>query len=55
MKEKDAQWDADSEIQALFAEINIDDGSMKLYFGKYSPQKGVHGHLKPLTARSSPG
>jgi xylose isomerase len=39
LKEKAAQWNADSEIQALLAETNADDGSMNGYFGKYSSQK----------------
>jgi xylose isomerase len=39
LKEKAAQWNADSEIQALLAEINADDGAMEAYFGKYSPEK----------------
>ncbi len=39
LKEKAAQWNADSEIQALLAEINADDGSLSQYFGKYSAQK----------------
>jgi xylose isomerase len=39
LKEKAAQWNADKEIQALLAEVNVDDGSMGQYFGKYSAQK----------------
>ena len=39
LKEKAAQWNADTEIQALVAEINADDGSMNQYFGKYSSEK----------------
>ena len=39
LKEKAAQWNADKEIQALLAEVNVDDGSMASYFGKYSAQK----------------
>jgi xylose isomerase len=39
LKEKAAQWNTDSEIQALLAEINADDGSMDSYFGAYSAQK----------------
>jgi xylose isomerase len=39
LKEKAAQWNADKEIQSLLAEINADDGSMKSYFGKYTPEK----------------
>jgi xylose isomerase len=41
LKEKAAQWKADSEIQALVAEINADDGSMAGYFGKYSAAKAA--------------
>jgi xylose isomerase len=39
LKEKAAQFNADTEVQALLSEINADDGSMKQYFGKYSSQK----------------
>jgi xylose isomerase len=39
LKEKAAQFNDDSEIQALLAEIHSDDGSMSQYFGKYSPEK----------------
>jgi xylose isomerase len=39
LKEKAAQWNADTEIQELVAEINADDGSMDQYFGKYSAEK----------------
>lgn len=39
LKEKAAQFNADKEIQALLTEINADDGSMRQYFGAYSPEK----------------
>lgn len=39
LKEKATQWNADTEIQELIAEINADDGSMNQYFGKYSAEK----------------
>lgn len=39
LKEKGAKFNADTEIQALLAEIHADDGSMSQYFGKYSPEK----------------
>jgi xylose isomerase len=39
LKEKAAQFNADKEIQAILAEVNADDGSMKQYFGKYSAEK----------------
>jgi len=39
MKEKAAKFNADSEIQALLAEIKADDGSMDQYFGAYSADK----------------
>jgi len=39
LKDKAAQFNADSEIQALLAEINTDDGSMSQYFGAYTPEK----------------
>jgi xylose isomerase len=41
LKEKAAQWNADSEIRALLAEINADDGSLAPYFGPYTPQKAA--------------
>jgi len=41
LKEKAAHWNADSEIQALVAEINADDGAMSRYFGNYSSQKAT--------------
>lgn len=39
LKEKALQFNSDKDVQALLAEINSDDGSMKKYLGKYSPQK----------------
>src|SRR3972149_4191768 len=39
LKEKAAQFNADSEVQSLLAEINADDGSMNQYSGKYSSEK----------------
>ncbi len=39
LKEKAAQFNADSEIQALLAEILSDDGSMDKYFGVYTTDK----------------
>jgi xylose isomerase len=39
LKEKARQFNADSEIQALLAEINADDGSMAPFQGKFSPAK----------------
>lgn len=39
LKEKAAQFDADSEIQDLLAEINADDGSMAGFQGAFSPAK----------------
>ncbi len=41
LKEKAAQFNADSEIQALLAEITADDGSMAAFQGKYSPDKAA--------------
>jgi xylose isomerase len=41
LKEKAAQFKADSEIQALLAEIHADDGSMEAFLGKYSPEKAA--------------
>jgi xylose isomerase len=41
LKEKAARWNADTEIQALLADVNADDGSMAPYFGVYSAQKAA--------------
>ena len=47
LKDKAQQFRADSEIQALLAEIKADDGSMNPYFGLYSKEKA--NALKALT------
>lgn len=39
LKEKAAQFNQDSEIQALLTEINAEDGTMASYFGQYSTEK----------------
>jgi xylose isomerase len=39
LKEKAAQFNTDSEINALLAEINAGDADLQLYFGKYTPAK----------------
>lgn len=39
LKEKAAQFKADSEIQELLADINADDGSMAGFQGGYTPEK----------------
>lgn len=41
LKDKAEQWNKDKEIQALVAEINTDDGSMKDYQGAYSSSKAT--------------
>ena len=41
LKEKVNQFDQDSEIQALLAEINADDGEMKSFTGAYSAEKAA--------------
>jgi len=41
LKEKAAQFNADPEVQALLSEINADDGTMTLFFGKYSAEKAA--------------
>jgi xylose isomerase len=41
LKEKAAQFNADSEIQALLAEINTTDAEMAPYFGKYTAEKAA--------------
>ena len=48
LKEKAAQFNADGEIQALLAEINADDGSMSVYFGKYSAGKAAALKAQPF-------
>ena len=57
LKEKAAQFNADKEIQAVLAEINADDGSMKQYFGKYSADKAKALKAQPFdrTAISARG
>lgn len=39
LKEKAQRFNQDPEIQALLAEINEDDGSMKPFTGKFTPEK----------------
>ena len=39
LKEKAARFNADSEIQALLAQVKADDGAMARYFGPYSREK----------------
>ena len=46
LKEKAAQFNADSEIQSLLAEINADDGTLAPLFGSYSPEKAASLKLK---------
>jgi xylose isomerase len=41
LKEKAAQFNADSEIQALLAEINTTDAEMAPYIGKYTAEKAA--------------
>jgi xylose isomerase len=41
LKDKAAQWRADSEIQALVAEIRAQDPAMAPFFGKYTPAKAA--------------
>lgn len=41
LKEKTRQWHADSEIAAIMAEINADDGAMAAYQGAYSAEKAA--------------
>ncbi|MCA9996824.1 MAG: xylose isomerase [Anaerolineales bacterium] len=41
LKEKVARFNADSEIQALLAQIDADDGSMDGFKGQYSPAKAA--------------
>ncbi|MGB7876125.1 MAG: xylose isomerase [Anaerolineales bacterium] len=48
LKDKAAQFNADKEIQALLAEINADDGSMRQYFGKYSSEKAKALKVQPF-------
>jgi len=39
LKEKAAQFNVDSEVKALLAEINVDEGEMAAFLGKYNSQK----------------
>jgi xylose isomerase len=39
LKEKVEQWNADPDVQALWAEISADDGSMDGFKGEYSAEK----------------
>jgi xylose isomerase len=41
LKEKARQWNADSEIRALLAEINANDGSTAAFEGAYSAEKAT--------------
>lgn len=41
LKEKARQWRSDSEIAAIVAEINADDGAMAAYQGAYSAEKAA--------------
>jgi xylose isomerase len=55
LKEKAARFNADKEIQALLAEINADDGSMKAYQGTYTAAKAAalraHAFDRPALGR----
>jgi len=57
LKEKAAQFNADSEVQALLAEINQDDPSLAGFFGKYSAAKanGLKAHAFDRAAIASRG
>ena len=48
LKEKAAQWQANTEIQALVKAINADDGSMAAYSGKYSAAKAAALRAQPF-------
>jgi xylose isomerase len=41
LKEKAAQFNADSEVQSLLDEINSDDGELTRYFGRYNSEKAA--------------
>ena len=57
LKEKVAQFNADTEIQALLAEINADDGQMDSFKGGYSAEKAqalrAHQFDRPALGRRS--
>jgi len=57
LQEKAAQFAADTEIQALLAEIKADDGSMDQYLGSYSAAKAeaLKAHTFDRRAMSSQG
>jgi xylose isomerase len=48
LKEKAAQFNADAEVQALLAEINADDGTMRPFAGKYSAEKAAAIRAQPF-------
>ena len=52
LKEKAAQFNADKEIQELLAEVNVDDGSMIQYFGKYSAEKAAALKAQPFDRKA---
>jgi xylose isomerase len=57
LKEKVAQFNADSEIQDLLAEINADDGTMDGFKGAYSTEKAqaLRAHIFDREALSKRG
>jgi len=48
LKEKAARFNIDPEIQALVKEVNASDGSMTLFFGKYSSKKAAALKAQPF-------
>jgi len=52
LKDKNAQFNADTEIQALLAEINAIDGSMNQYFGAYTAEKAKALKAQPFDRAS---
>ena len=57
LKEKAAQFKEDKEIQGVLAEINVEDGGMAGYFGKYTAAKaaGLKGQSFDRAAIASRG
>jgi xylose isomerase len=52
LKEKAAQFNADQVIQALLAEINVNDGEMTSYFGSYTSEKAAELKARPFNRKA---
>jgi xylose isomerase len=52
LKEKAAQFNADQVIQALLAEINVNNGEMTSYFGSYTSEKAAALKARPFDRKA---